>query len=374
VASPDRPIRVLLFAPEPSLGGGVAAFDELFRSRLSATVQVEQFLAGRRRGILGRLLRALMPFYDATRLAGRLITRRYDVYHLNPSLNSRAALRDGLFLIVLGFFRRRQVLVFMRGWDVQLYQRIARSATLRFLFKAVYGRAARILILASPFAEDLAMLGIKRDRIHTFSTMFDGELIRGATRMRDDDQILVVFLARFIATKGIYELLEAFRHLSQRSARISLVMAGDGPELDGVRAWCIRHNLQHRIDLPGYVGGPEKAQLLANADIFVLPTYHGEGCPNALLEALGAGLPVIVTSVGGIADIVQHGVNGLIVPPGDSKAIAESIELLADDAGLRRDIGDRNRDVAWQKYEARRVTQRLESHYRALLEQTNSTN
>jgi len=105
------PIKVLLFSSEPSLGGGVAAFDELFRRKLSASIQAEQFLAGRRPGFFGRTFRAVVPFYDAIRLAWLLTVRRHDVYHLNPSLVPRAIIRDGLFLLVLRLFRRRQVLV-----------------------------------------------------------------------------------------------------------------------------------------------------------------------------------------------------------------------------------------------------------------------
>jgi glycosyltransferase involved in cell wall biosynthesis len=365
----DRPqIKVLLFAPEPSLGGGVAAFDQLLRSTLGSSIHTEQFVAGRRPGAVGGAFRFVTPFYDATRLAWRLITRRYDVYHLNPSLDSRAALRDGLFMLVLRLFRQRQVLVFIRGWDAGFYRRIATSPVATWLFRFVYGHAARILVLASSFADDLAALGIQRDRVHGATTMFDGDLLASVSRNRKDSQFIIVFLARLIAPKGVYELLEAFLKLSQRSPRYSLVMAGNGPELGAIRAWCADHGLQDRVQLPGHVDGKDKARLLSNADLFVLPTYHGEGCPNALLEAMGAGLPVIVTSVGGIPDIVQDGVNGIFVTPGDSNGIADAIESLSGDDMLRNGMSESNRRVAWEKYEARSVTRCVESHYQAIIE------
>ncbi len=361
------PIKVLLFSSEPSLGGGVAAFDELFRRKLSASIQAEQFLAGRRPGFLGRTFRAVVPFYDAIRLAWLLTVRRHDVYHLNPSLVPRAIIRDGLFLLVLRLFRRRQVLVFIRGWDAKFYEQIARSRSFRFLFRSVYGLATRVLVLASGFPENLAALGVQRNRVHTISTMFDGDLFRDVTRKREDDMVVVVFLARFVAAKGIYQLLEGFRQASLRSPNIVLIMAGDGPEAQAARDWCARKNLQHRVRFPGHVEGTEKAQLLMDADIFVLPSYHGEGCPNALLEAMGAGLPVIVTPVGGIPDVVQNGVNGLVIGTRDSDAVAVAIKHLADHASLRSEMGKRNRAEAWQRYEANSVTQLLEAHYCAIV-------
>lgn len=367
VPTPNRrPIKLLLFSPEPSLGGGVAKFDDLFRRKLSADIEAEQFLAGRRPGSFGRRFRAVVPFYDAIRLAWRLIVRRHDVYHLNPSLVPRAIIRDGLFLLVLRLFRRHQVLVFFRGWDAKFYKQIVRSRSFRFLFRSAYGLATRVLILASGFAENLAALGVQRDRIHTISTMFDGDLFQNVTRKREDDMVVVVFLARFVADKGIYELLDGFRKASLRSSKIALIMAGDGPEAQGARDWCARKNLQRRVRFLGHVEGAEKAQLLTNADIFALPSYR-EGCPNALLEAMSAGLPVIVTPVGGIPDIVHNGVNGLMIGIRDSDAVAEAIKHLADDASLRTEMGERNRAEAWRNYEANTVTRLLESHYYAIL-------
>ena len=186
----------------------------------------------------------------------------------------------------------------------------------------------------------------------------------------EDDMVVILFLARFVATKGIYDLLEGFSQATLRNPKIELIMAGDGPEAQGARDWCARKNLQHRVQFPGHVEGAEKAQLLIDADIFVLPSYHREGCPNALLEAMGAGLPVIVTPVGGIPDVVQDGVNGLMIGARDSDAVAGAITDLADDSRLRSEMGKRNRAVAWQRYEANSVTQLLESHYCAIVRQS----
>jgi glycosyltransferase involved in cell wall biosynthesis len=361
-----RPLKVLVFSPEPSLGGGMLEFGAVLKQRLGPEIKADWFQTGRRPGALGRAFRAVMPFVDAGRLAVLLGREHHDVYHLNPSLAPRAVFRDALFLLVLKLYRRQPVLVFFRGWDPAFFRRIAASPALRRAFRWVYGQAARILVLGSPFARDLQSIGFATDTVHTLTTMFDGELFRGAMRRREDDLVQVLFLARFIAAKGVYELLEAFRRLSADHPRAVLVLAGDGEEHARVRAWCARHGLEEKVILPGYLGGAAKAQRLMDADIFVLPSMQAEGCPNALLEAMGAGLPLVVTAVGGIPDIVQPGINGLVVPPRDPDALEGALRVLIDDPVLRRAMGARNREQAWRLYEATPVTGRVESHYLSL--------
>ena len=142
-------------------------------------------------------------------------------------------------------------------------------------------------------------------------------------------------------------------------------MAGDGNEYSSAREWCIRRNLQDRVLFPGYVGGVDKAQLFVDSDIFVLPSYS-EGCPNALLEAMAAGLPVVVTPVGGIPDIVQEGINGLITTTRSADSVELALAKLIADPELRIAMGHRNREEAWRKYESKVVTRGLEAQYRSL--------
>lgn len=363
---PNQPLKVLIFSPEPSVGGGVVEFGEVLKRHLSNTVNADWFITGLRPRLLGRMLRTLMPLYDSCRLAVRLMVERHDVYHLNPSLVPRSVLRDGLFLIVLRLFRRKRVLVFFRGWDPDCFRQIALSPVWRPLFSSVYRRAARLLVLGSPFATDLITLGFTRQNLFTLTTMFDGTIFEHVARRRNDDHMHILFLARFVSSKGIYELLEAFLRVSRIHPETILVMAGEGEEKQRASDWCTRHGLGEKVRFPGYVGGAEKAQLLVDSDIFVLPSYR-EGCPNALIEAMAAGLPAIVTPVGGIPDIVQDGIHGLLVPARSVDALERSIAQLIGTPALRDRMGRRNRKDAWQKYEASMVSAELEGHYRSLL-------
>jgi glycosyltransferase involved in cell wall biosynthesis len=361
-----RPLKVLIFSPDRSLGGGVVEFSQVLRQRLGPDIQADWFQTGRRPGALGTLFRAAMPFIDASRLAFRLAREHHDVYHLNPSLAPRALFRDALFLLVLRLYGRQRVLVFFRSWDPAFFRRITASAPLLRAFRWMYGQGARILVPGSPFATALRRIGFDPEAIHTLTLMFDGDLLRRAVRRREDDLVHVLFLGRLIAGKGLMELLEAFRRISVDHPQVVLVLAGDGPEQARVRAWCEKHGLQEQVMFPGHAGGSAKADRLANADIFVWPSSRGKGCPIALLEAMGAGLPVVVTAVGSIPEVIQPGVNGLVVPPRDPDTLEVALRALIDDPALRKAIGERNREQAWRLYEATVVTGRMESHYLSL--------
>jgi glycosyltransferase involved in cell wall biosynthesis len=98
--------------------------------------------------------------------------------------------------------------------------------------------------------------------------------------------------------------------------------------------------LDAHVDQLGPVALAERVAYFQRADIFILPTY-AEGLPIAVLEAMAAGLPIITTPVGGIPELIEDGVDGLLIQPGDVQALAARIALLLGDAELRRQLGQR---------------------------------
>ena len=97
-------------------------------------------------------------------------------------------------------------------------------------------------------------------------------------------------------------------------------------------------DLGDAVTFLGWLPSGQVSEELANADAFVLPSYN-EGLPMSLLEAMAAGLPVLSTPVGGIPEVVEHGVNGLIAEAGNIRSIADSMLALADDADRRTRLG-----------------------------------
>ena len=121
--------------------------------------------------------------------------------------------------------------------------------------------------------------------------------------------------------------------------------------------------LDEAVDFPGFVRGPDKLRLLQQAALLVLPSY-AEGVPIAVLEGMAAGLPVVTTPVGGVPDIFEDGVNGLLVPPGDPAALADAIERLLDDPDQRRSMGEANRRKALKEFDVPIYVEKLLGLYR----------
>jgi glycosyltransferase involved in cell wall biosynthesis len=105
---------------------------------------------------------------------------------------------------------------------------------------------------------------------------------------------------------------------------------------------------------------------LAACDVFVLSS-DWEGMPNAVLEAMGAGLPVVATAVGGTPDVVVDGVTGLLVPAADPAALAAVLERLIGDPGLRQRMGEAGRRRVEQRFSAQRMVERTQSLYERVL-------
>ena len=117
--------------------------------------------------------------------------------------------------------------------------------------------------------------------------------------------------------------------------------------------------------------GLEKVGLFAAADVFVYPSYH-EGMPIAVLEAMACGLPIVATRVGGLVDLVEDGVNGVLVDPGRADQLAAVLHRLAFDEPLRRAMGAKSVQLAREKYDVERLVDRLLHIYREVLSETSS--
>ncbi len=164
-----------------------------------------------------------------------------------------------------------------------------------------------------------------------------------ATRKgHDDEKLRLLFLSNIDNTKGLNELLAAIvAHRDELEHRITLDIGGDGVAFGSVTDYISTHRLEPIVTAHGWVSGDPKLKLLESCDVFILPSY-AEGQPMALLESMAAGLAVIVTPVGGMAEIVENGVNGLYVAPKDIESIFVAIRQFIERKELIAEMGQRN--------------------------------
>jgi glycosyltransferase involved in cell wall biosynthesis len=148
----------------------------------------------------------------------------------------------------------------------------------------------------------------------------------------------VISIGRFAFPKDFATLVEA---LAATQADYRAAFVGEGPLLPEIAVTIRQRGLTERIDLLGNRG--DVPGVLASADVFVLSS-RSEGFPVSILEAMAAGLPVVATDVGGIAESVIDGETGLLVPPGDPGALAAALDRLLADSALRQRLGAAGRE------------------------------
>jgi glycosyltransferase involved in cell wall biosynthesis len=179
-----------------------------------------------------------------------------------------------------------------------------------------------------------------------------------------DGVIRVATVASLTEKKGHEVLLRALARLREQGSPVVALLAGDGPQRTHLEALASDLRLKDSVHFLGAVGNP--ADVVAAADIFVLPSLV-EGLPLALLEAMRGGKPVVATAVGGVPEAVTAGVNGLLIPPGDDKALADAITSLAASPERRLELGRRAKQTADRDFTERGYVDALANLYHELL-------
>ncbi len=178
---------------------------------------------------------------------------------------------------------------------------------------------------------------------------------------------LILCVARHVAVKNLSLLLAACALLRDDGVGFRCVMLGDGPlraELEAQRA---RLRLEGIVEMPGSADQGSVAEWWQQAAVGIL-TSDNEGMPVSLMEAAACGVPVVATDVGGVRELVQEGVTGLLAPPGDPPGLAAALGRLLSDGELRRKLGTAARALAEAKFSVARQAHALLALWSRVLE------
>jgi len=166
--------------------------------------------------------------------------------------------------------------------------------------------------------------------------------VAGAPRSRHERPVpRLISVGRLKAPKDFLTLVRALAALPAGS--FDALIVGDGPDRAELETEIRRLGIEESVELSGERDDVPK--LLAGSDVFVLSS-RSEGLPVSVLEAMAAELPVVASAVGGLAELVEDGATGLLVPAGDERALTEALRRLIDDADLRRSMGAAGRGRA----------------------------
>lgn len=367
----QRRLQVVLVGSAAPARGGIPSFvdalvaDTELAERVGITLVNTSRRAERRAGTLtgGNLLNAVVDTWRTYRAA-----RRSDVVHLQTALLPTLPLLRALAVCAAGR---------LAGAAVVCHIHSAQLNTSRESALAEVGSSGRLLRLLPRLADRLVT-------VSDHGTAIMAELCPGvpvttvhnavdvaAFPVADPDvePPRIVYVGTLTYRKGLVDLGEALDLLAERGLRPPVEVVGGSNEVGEAEALEVRRAATAgRGDLRfhGSLSAEEVKDQLTKGSLFTLPS-HEEGQPIAILEAMAAGLPVVVTSIGANPDVVRDGVEGLLVPPRNPQRLADALERLLRDPEERRRLGAAARARALDGFDRRVLRDRLVEEYRAAL-------
>ena len=336
----DKPrVLFVLHLPPPLHGAALVGsviresglVNDTFDARyvnLSASATLDQ---------VGRFsFRKFQPVFRLIREVRRTVSAwKPDLVYLTPSSTMPGLLKDALTARAARRKSVRIVLHFHNKGVADRQDRIVYDRLYRMLF-----RDADVILLSRRLYPDIRKY-VPEERV---SYCPNGVSVPFVSRVSATVP-QVLFLSNIIRSKGVSVLIEACRLLKERGVVFHCSLMGAlTPDYPGDSLAEEIHNqgVEDRIAYEGPVYGNEKRDAFAKADVFVHPTLN-DCFPLVVLEAMGAGLPVVTTEEGGIPDMVRDGVDGVICPKGNPTALADALERLLSDAALRTRMGESGR-------------------------------
>ena len=178
-----------------------------------------------------------------------------------------------------------------------------------------------------------------------------------------EDRKTILYVGRIVREKGIFTLLDAFEKLRKQGKDVSLVFAGEGPLKEDLAKEVLRRKLNDRVKLAGFVDEKKLVSLYNSSDAFVLPSHY-EPFGMVALEAMASRVPVVVSDVGGLSEIVEDGITGVKVPAYNPSALAEGILRVLEDRELSEQLKENAYRAVQERYRWDMIAEKTIEAYR----------
>lgn len=354
-------MRVVMAGPLlPAIGGMATVIDDIAHSSLAQEVELVLFNTGKRTPEGRSLMQAIGMRFKLWRAWWRALgPAQSSVAHIHTCSGLSYFLDSSYILLAL-----------LRGVPVVLHVHGARfddfidrlPPFVLGIARFIARRAARVIVLSGEWEKKLAarLPGAHLSVIE--NGVAEPPLVE---TNKTSGEIIVLFLGNLCQRKGVWDLVACARSLPP-AARLVLVGGEEDPGITkDLRKYLASECLEDRVELAGPAVGKAKSRWLRSADIFVLPSY-AEGVPISMLEAAAAGLPLVVTPVGGIPSVLSDGEHALFVQPGDHDALASAINRLIEAPALRARLGAAARGHVLERFGIENTARKYLDLYREL--------
>lgn len=304
---------------------------------------------------LNKIFRVLLTYFQLIKL---LVFFRPNLVFFNFSSRGIALIRDYFYILILKVFRLDYVLYLqIGGFD----KRAEAHKLWKFMYKSSF-RNARIVTLSQRLSEEL--VGLADYTPLVLPNGIEPNKLRLKLREKPDGGLLkLLFLSNLMFEKGIFDVIEALGKLHKQGFSFEL-------QIIGAEADVSASDLNQAIESHGisgstyYIGSKyddEKWKALLEADVFIFPS-HNEALPLVLLEAMSCELPIVASQIGGVPDLIEDGISGLLFKPQNVAELSEKLLLLLRDSSLRQRMASN----AKEKFDSFYTTEHFEERLKDL--------
>jgi glycosyltransferase involved in cell wall biosynthesis len=327
---------------------------------------------GWRRGVqLGQLKGNSTLLLGSLILRGTMKCLLSVIKHNSDLVHAYWVVPGGLIGLIVGRLTRRPVVATAAGSDLTTAPKYRLA---RLLTTLTLKHLDRVLPVSTPMKKIAMKLGLPEGRgtvIHGPVGIDTGDLKETAKQQPFTEKYgrTLVYVGNLTAPKRAETIIRAMQKVREMYADCRLVIIGEGNLLPSLEALADELGLKKHVNFLGALPHEEVLKMLQGADVFVHCSDH-EGLGMAIMEAMGAGLPVVASRVGGVPDLVREGETGFMIPPDDVGKYAEKILLLLQNDKLRQKLGTNARHFAEKHLNKQTILAQLETVYGEILAST----
>lgn len=331
--------------PSKDSWGGPAACEPPFVESLrglGVDVATEEYVFGdtdRPTPFLSRVSRVLKT---AFRFRSLLKKDRYDLLFLNSAFDTKSVLRDAISLFIMS---PRPAKVFLKVHGSLAHEFISLNGVWGMLVNYLRSRVDAYGLFTREELQSFIKLGFSPSqffRVRNAITI-GSEIPAGFVRTHKESGSLfdLLFVSRFVPTKGLIATIKACALLNQQGVKLRLTCVGDGEVRAEAEALAHQLGIADLVRFTGYISESEVSKLFLGSDIFVFPTSHPEGFPIVLFKAIATGMPIVTTAVRAAGEYLTEPENCLFCTV-EPENIAEKVRTLIDDKTLREGMSASN--------------------------------
>lgn len=359
-------MKILVGMPEKTARGGINACEPPFLrelENLGARVQEEIYTFDNDARI-SIFKRASQVWRAALKFRRILRAGKFDVLHLNTSFETKAILRDAFSLFWLKNGGAKIFLKF-HGSDVAILK--TGNFALRFLIRYLIESADGIGLLSSEEKRGFASAGFAQSKFFVVKNALTIPFEKSFPPVENfsANKSRLIFVSRLIPTKGLLETVRAVAILREKGFEVVLEVLGDGTMRLPAENLAKDLNIREFVNFYGHVAEETVREFYRAGGILVFPTFHIEGFPMVIFNALAFGLPVVTTRIRAAADYLRERENALFCEAKDASSVAEKIAEILENEDLRRALGENNRALA-REFTAQKVAPEYLEIYRRI--------